>query len=191
MSESNQNRINSLLERCQKGDAEARDELFQLLHPELKRIAGFKLYGRSQDITVQATEVINELYIKFSRSDSFPDKSRTYFFSIAATAIEQIIIDYARRKKSLRRGGNLQRMDIDEDLLPAHETLNLELLNLGQLLHQLRQIDSQASSVFSARLFTDMTSQEISTALEVSERTVRRKWAFAKSYIHHNMQSSN
>lgn len=184
-----ENEILSLLKRCESGDKQASDRLFEILHPELKRIASRGLYRQAGNITAQTTEIVNELYIKFAKSSTFPAKSRLYFFSCAAIAIEQIIIDYVRKKNRLIRGGNQQQVELNESMSPTDDISNIELLNLGQLLSQLKEVDQQAATILSLKLFAGMQMAEVAAYLNISERTAARKWAFAKSYMQHHMQA--
>jgi len=181
--------INTLLKQCQQGQAHAQNKLFNLLYPELKRIASYKLYQQSFKLTAQTTEIVHDLYLKFSKSKQFPAKSRRYFFSIAAKAMEQIIIDHARRRSSIQRGGDIKKLSIDEQALPADQAQSDELLELSQTFKQLRKIDATAASILSLKLFSGMKTAEISITLDVPMRTIERKWALAKSHLQLNFQN--
>ncbi len=182
-----ENQVSSLLTRCQSGDKQARDELFQVLYPELKRIAHRKLLYSKKHITLQSTELINELYIRLCKSRSFPSKNKLYFFAAAATAIEQIIIDYYRLKNRLRRGGQMQRVELDENSAEYSEKNDQDLLLLGQLMQQLKTIDPDCAAVAQLKLLAGLKSTEAAEALGLSIRTVNRKWAFAKSYLNFHL----
>ena len=183
-------KIESILRRCQAGDTEASDELFDILYPDLKRIASNRLNRQSMNITAQTTEIVNELYIKFNQAKNFPSKSRLYFFSIAATAIEQIIIDHARHKNRLRRGGDMQQVELNEKIEPLQEEADDQLLELGYSLHELKEVDPIAASILSLKLFVGLKVPEISEVMNVSTRTVSRKWSFAKSYLRHHLMGA-
>lgn len=175
--------IELLLAKCQNHDKQARDQLFSLLYPELKRIANRKLYQKSHNLTAQTTEIVHELFLKLNNAGQFPAKSRLYFFSIAATMIEQIIMDYARRKNRQRRGGKLQKVELSDQHLIADDTVNEKLLELANAIQHLKDIDTTASSIVKLKLFAGLTNQEISETLDISERTVRRKWLLAKTHM--------
>lgn len=184
-----ENQIRVLLIDSQKGDQHARDQLFSILYQDLKQIASFRLHKQARNITAQTTEIVNDLYIKFNKANRFPDKSKLYFFSIAAIAIEQIIIDYVRQKSSLRRGGNIERVEFDDHNSPMPEQSDEQLVELGQALQQLKELDPVATSTLSLKLFVGLQLPEISEVLNISIRTASRKWAFAKSYLRHSLQS--
>ena len=179
--------LSSLLTRCQSGDKQARDQLFDLLYPELKRVANIKVGKSPRKLTLQATEIINELYIRLSGVKTFPGKSRLYFFAAAAAAIEQIIIEYYRSKSRLKRGGDVQHIELNEQLIDDANEINEELLQLGQLLNQLKGVDLQCSQIAQLKLMAGMKNADIAESLDISVRSVGRKWAFAKRYLNFHL----
>jgi len=180
--------IESLLVLCQSGDKQARNQLFDLLYPELKRITYYKLNNQFGKVTIQATEIVHELYIKLNKAHVFPAKSKLYFTSIAAIVIEQIIIDYCRSKSRLKRGGDLDRVELSEYMLLAEDTSKIELMDLTECLCQLEKVNTMTASVTRLKLFAGMGTLEIAEVMNISTRTVERKWTFSKTYMRHNLQ---
>lgn len=187
MNDTLESEIKWLLTRCQSGDKQARDELFNRLYPELKRVAFRRLHQSNKKITIQATEVINELYIRFSKAKSFPSKNRLYFFAAAATAIEQIIVDYYRSKTREKRGGHATPVELDAEYPDNSSQINEDMVLLGQLLHQLKNIDPDCSAITQLKLLAGMKNVEVAEILSIPLRTVGRKWAFAKNYLNYHL----
>ena len=179
--------ITQLLSLSEKGDKHSLDLVVQKLYPELKKLAGIHSHS-SSSLTLSATDILHDAYLKISKYDgSF--NNRQHFLSVASKAMRQIIIDYARRKAALKLGGDLQRVEFDENQIACSKQAH-ELLTINQMLEHLEKINPKAAEVFECRFFGGMTDSETSEALDYPLRTVQREWKKAKVFLSGAWQES-
>jgi len=181
--------ITQILSAIDAGDARAAEQLLPLVYDELRKFAAAQLAHEQPGQTLQATALVHEAYIRLVGGDKVQHwNSRGHFFAAAAEAMRRILVDAARRKRSLRRGGARQRAELLEDdavSLP----INDELLDLDTALTKLSETDSQAAEVVKLRLFAGMTVEEAAKVLGVSPRTAKRLWAFARAWLGRELES--
>ena len=176
--------ITLLLQRWQSGDKSAEAALMQAIYPLLHRLAAHRL-RRDGAITWQATELVNEAYVKLldQRRASFND--RTHFFAIAAHVMRRIVVDHFRERGAQKRGGDVALVsfdDIDTAAQPLGETI--DLVELDRLLTALERIDPRCAQVVELRYFAGLSVPETALALGQSERTIKRSWQFARTWLH-------
>jgi RNA polymerase sigma factor (TIGR02999 family) len=163
------------------------ESLLPLVYDELRRLAARKLANEKPGQTLQATALVHEAYLKLVDSGQRQHwESRTRFFAAAAEAMRRILIDKARRKKSRRHGGEYGRVDLlDSDLtLQAPDD---EVLALDEALTKLATVDPEAAELVKLRMFAGLTIDEIAGQMQISPRTAKRNWAFARAWLRSDM----
>ena len=170
--------ITQLLAEIKTGDAQALEELFQVVHSELRQLAHGKLARERSGHTLQTTALIDDAFMRLVGQDSLDWESRKHFFRCAAEAMRRILIDHARRKQRKKRGG-LAREDLElhQPVTPATAE---EILAVDDSIDQL---DPKLADVFKLRYFAGLTVPEIAAALQIGERTVDKRWAQAKAWL--------
>lgn len=180
--------VTRLLVRAHEGDASATDELFPIVYDELRSIASKYLSHESGAVTLQATALVHEAYIRLVGPDQAPWEGRAHFFGAAARAIRQILVDHARHRGRLKRGGSRQRVPFDEALEVASEP-ELDLVGLDEALNRLGRLDEQKAKVVELRFFGGLTVDQTATTLGISPSTVARDWAFARAWLARELES--
>jgi RNA polymerase sigma factor (TIGR02999 family) len=190
--------VSDLLPRVAAGDGDAFDRLFEVVYPELRRIARGQLrrWNRPADGTVYHTTVlVHEAYLKLAGADSPAWEHRSHFYAVAARAMRQILIDHARRVGAQKRGGEFERVTLDdaERLLDSPDggtgfELAETLLSLNRSLERLEAESEQHSRIVECRFFGGMTIPETASALGVSEATVKRGWSVARTWLFREMK---
>ena len=189
--------ITRLLERAGAGSAEDREHLLNEVYNELRIIAASQMRNERDDHTLGATALVNESYLKLIRSfggtntedadvtlDAFKYSHRHAFYKAAATAMRRILIDHARAKATQKRSGDNSSRRISLDLIEASTLDNpQDLLSLDEALSRLESEDQRAASVVRLRFFAGRQIDEIAEMLEVSSRTVKRDWEFARARL--------
>jgi RNA polymerase sigma factor (TIGR02999 family) len=163
-------------------DSASADTLLPLVYDELRLIAARKLSDEKPGQTLQATALVHEAWLKIGANRQRPFADQKHFFSVAARAMQQILIDNARRKLTERHGAGQKPEPLEESRI-AIVTSSDELLAVNDALEQLESEDPQAAEIVRLRYFVGMTVPEIATALELSPRTVDRHWAFARAWL--------
>ena len=142
------------------------------------------------DHTLQTTALVHEAYLKLVDQRHADWHNRVQFFAVAARLMRQILVDYARRHRAAKRGGNFYRLSLDEALVSSEEK-DAELLALDEALDRLAAMDPQQSRVVELRVFAGLTQEEIAQALNISPRTVRREWSMAKAWLHRQIKKND
>jgi RNA polymerase sigma factor (TIGR02999 family) len=138
--------------------------------------------------TLQATSLVNEAYLRLVGSDNSPQwDNRWHFFAAAAEAMRRIVLNAARDKKRLKRGGNFRRIDLDQVDL-ASDTTDLDLVALDEALRELERDDAVAAQVVKLRFFAGMKQREVAAAMGISLRTAERQWAFAQAWLYDRLR---
>jgi RNA polymerase sigma factor (TIGR02999 family) len=181
--------VTLILQRAAQGDPTAAQELLPLVYEELRRLAHAKMARESPGQTLQATALVHEAWLRLG-GDRQPDwKSRTQFLAAAAEAMRRILIDNARRKQALRRGGAVEKLSVDaaEIELPS-PMADEELLLLNDALEALAAHDSRKAELLKQWCFVGLTVPEAAQALGISERTANRDLAYAKAWLFAEMK---
>jgi RNA polymerase sigma factor (TIGR02999 family) len=172
-----------LLRSWQRGDAGALDQLVPLVHSELRRVARSQIRREGPGHTLQATALVNEVYLRLLRLDRLTLNDRAHFFAVAATLMRQILVDHARRKRADKRGGTVTMVSLDE-VTPVSPTSNVDVLALDQALNALSARDARQCRVVELRFFAGLSIDETAQAIGVSAATVEREWAMAKAWLY-------
>lgn len=184
--------VTQILNAIEQGDSDAAHELLPLVYEELRRLAAQKMTQESPGQTLQPTALVHEAFLRLvGDPNSTRWDSRGHFFSAAAEAMRRILIENARRKKTAKRGGELGRCDLQEgDAVQVTEDAD-ELLALDDALTRLSEVDEQLARMVEMRYFTGLTIEETARALNVSERTVKRNWTYARAWLRRTMDDED
>jgi len=176
--------VTGLLTAAARGEPAAAEKLLPLVYDELRRLAAARLAREVPGQTLQATALVHEAYLRLVGLD--PDKpwdGRAHFFAAAAEAMRRILIDRARDRRRLKRGGPRRREDLDLDALTGPDAPPDDLLDLDDALAGLARVDSRAAALVKLRVFAGLTLDEAALALGVVRRTADRDWAFARAWL--------
>lgn len=181
--------VTQLLKAIDAGDPKAADQLLPLVYDELRKLAAAKMAQEKPGQTLQATALVHEAWLKIAGDGNEQFANRRHFFKAAATAMQQILIDNARRKQRLKHGANQTGEELYESRI-AVAVPTEELLAVDEALAALALEDPQAAEVVQMRYFVGMTVPEIADALDLAPRTVDRHWAFARAWLKRTIRGS-
>ncbi len=185
--------VDRLLHEHRGGDSAAFEDLVSLVYDELREIAHRHRSRWSGDHTVGTTVLVHEAYLKLSGGEDSTWNQRSHFLAVASRAMRQVLIDYARSRKTVKRGGELQHISLDlaPDVAGALPDLSIQdseaLLSLDESLKRLAAESEQHCRIVEYRFFGNMTIEETAEALGVSPATVKRGWVRARAWIHRDM----
>jgi RNA polymerase sigma factor (TIGR02999 family) len=183
-----QQRVTELLVQWSQGNDAALVELTPLVYEELHRVAHHHLSGQRPDHTLQTTALVNEAYLRLADQTNPQWQNRAHFFAVAARAMRQILVSYARSQRSEKRGGGAFKMNLDEVAFVSPEE-SREIVDLHEALEQLSALDSRKAQVVELKYFGGLNYDEIAEALKISRITVRRDWEFAKVWLYTELRS--
>ena len=181
-SQSELTRILRILQRDHAANPEATDRVFQAAYQELRRLATDLMRRERRDHTLQPTALIHEAYLRLVDQSRVEWQSRTHFFGIASRAMREILVDHARRHQAAKRGGNWQRITLDENL-GLESPSGIGVLDLDRLLLRLREKDERMAQVVELRVFGGLSAKEVGHLLGVSRQTVHKDWRVAKMWL--------
>jgi RNA polymerase sigma factor (TIGR02999 family) len=174
--------VTQVLEAIGRGDGRASDELLPLVYDELRRLAAARMAQEAAGQTLQPTALVHEAWLRMVKDGERNWQNRAHFFGAAAEAMRRILIENARRKSRLKRGGDQARIDI-EQLELAATTPDDKVLLIDDALERLQAEDPEKARIVVLKFFGGLTNQEVAENLGVTERTVERQWAFAKAWL--------
>ena len=176
--------VTRILSSIEAGDPDAAAQLLPLVYDKLRELAAHKMAQERPGQTLQATALVHEAYVRLVDVEQAKSwDSRGHFFAAAAEAMRRILIEEARRKKSLKRGGDFVRVELD-DVAPGRDSsASDDLLSLDEALTKLADVDAAAAELVQLRYFAGLTVQEAADALGISARTAKRNWAFARAWL--------
>ena len=176
--------VTRILTAIEQGDARAADQLLPVVYEELRRLAAQKMSQEPPGQTLQATALVHEAYIRLVGSEVQDWNSRGHFFAAAAEAMRRILIDRARRKRSLKRGGGHQRIELDGAILVGGKVRPADdLIALDEALHRLAENDRVKADLVKLRYFAGLTSEQAAKVLDISPATAERHWDYARSWL--------
>jgi RNA polymerase sigma factor (TIGR02999 family) len=181
------NEVTSILSAIEQGEPKAADQLLPLVYDELRKLAAQKLAQEKPGQTLQATALVHEAYLRLVGTQDPGWNSRGHFFAAAAEAMRRILVENARRKDRLKRGGGRARIDV-EDLDLATPQEPKEVLALDEALTRLAVADPRAAELVKLRYFTGLSLKRAAEMLGVAPRTADLLWAYAKAYLLKEMQ---
>jgi RNA polymerase sigma factor (TIGR02999 family) len=179
-----------LIDSIDKGDPHAARQLLPLVYDELRKLAVQRMAQEKFGQTLQATALVHEAYLRLTDNDeSVHWESRGHFFAAAAEAMRRILIDNARHKRSVKAGGDRQRVDLG-DVEPAVEARGIDLLALDEALERLDRKDKRKADLVKLRFFAGLNNLEAAAALGISSSTADNDWAYARAWLRLEMDGT-
>ena len=187
--EGNPAQLTQLLRAWRNGEPQALDQLMPLVLQELKKIARNFMRGQRVGHTLQTTALVNEAYVRLVDSSRVNWQDRSHFFAISAQLMRRILVDIARRKNSLKRGGERVQVSLADDVkaAPQKET---DVVALDEALERLAQLNPRHSQIVELKYFGGLTEEDIAETLGISVRTVRRDWNLARAWLFRELRST-
>ena len=180
--------ITQLLLAWGNGDERALEDLMPLVYDELRKVAARHLRRMRPGQTLQTTDLVNEAYLRLIDASQVRWQNRAHFFAVSAQLMRRILVDFARRRQYLKRGGGAQQVSLDEGLAIAPER-GADLMALDDALGRLAELNARQAQVVELRYFGGLTEEETAEALKVSLRTVQRDWNLARLWLYRELQS--
>lgn len=175
-------RVSQILTCLERGERASSEELLPLVYQELRKLARSRMAAQPPGQTLQATALVHEAYVRLAHSDSEGWEGKGHFFAAAAESMRRIVIDNIRRKSTRKRGGEYQMVELDEfDIEGVAD--DEPLLAVNDALEKLEASNEEAAQLVKLRFFAGLTLPETALALGMSERTAKRRWAFARAWL--------
>ena len=175
--------VTHILDRAQRGDPKAAEELLPLVYEELRRIAAAKMAHEKPGHTLQPTALVHEAWLRLAGDATPQFENRAHFFGAAAEAMRRILIERARGRLAAKRGGGAARLDIDEIDLPGPLTNDDQLLALDEALEKFVKLEPRKAELVKLRYFVGMSFDEASQALGIAVPTAKQWWAYSKAWL--------
>jgi RNA polymerase sigma factor (TIGR02999 family) len=175
--------VTLILNALEQGDDKAVDRLLPVVYQELRQLAAQKLASERTDHTLQATALVHEAYLRLAGTGDQGFKNRNYFFGAAAEAMRRILIENARRKQSLKRGGGHQRVDLNREDLPFDANDSDDLIALDEALTRLAAEDPLKADLVKLRFFSGLRIDQAADILDISRTSAIRHWSFARTWL--------
>jgi RNA polymerase sigma factor (TIGR02999 family) len=177
--------VTRILNAIEQGDAKASNELLPLIYDELRLLAAQKLSHERPGQTLQATALVHEAYVRLVEAQCQDWNSRNHFFMAAAEAMRRILIENARRKKSIKYGAGLERVALDDTgIAGPDERISDHIVDLDEALAKLTKQDEVKADLVKLRYFAGLTMQQAAQVLGISHATAERHWDYARSWLH-------
>lgn len=180
--------VTGLLRKWRAGDESAFDQLLPLVHDALHRLAHQYVNRERRGHTLQTTALVNEAYLRLVEQPDVDWESRAHFIAVSAQVMRHILVDYARRRASGKRGGDYQRVTLDDEGAASVER-SAEILALDDALASLEKVNPRGCKVVELRYFGGMNNKEAAEVLRISETTVERDWRLAKAWLFRELQA--
>jgi len=174
--------LTRMLQRLDLADADQADQLLEVLYDELRLLAVGQMSRERPGHTLQPTALVHEAYLRLVDVDAVDWQGRAHFFGAAARAMRQILVDHARRRGAIKRGGDLRRVTIDENVTPDTAT-EFDLYDIHEAIEKLSAGDPLLGRLVELRFFGGLTLDETAEVLGVSRRKVAKEWAFARLWL--------
>jgi RNA polymerase sigma factor (TIGR02999 family) len=175
--------VTQLIEHARTGDRGALDQLLPLVYSELRRIAGRYVRRERQGLTLQATALVNEAYVRLARDARLSFQNRAHLLGIAARAMREILVERARARHAQTRGGHNARVTLDEGML-ADSAEIVDVMALHAALDKLATLDPEQAQIVELRFFGGLTIEETAEVVGSSPATVKRSWAVARAWLY-------
>ena len=175
--------VTEILEKIEQGEQSAAEDLLPVVYAELRKLAAQRLSNERHSLTLQATEVVHEAYVRLvDKKQHEKWNSRGHFFAAAAEAMRRILIENARRKQTLKRGAGARQVEISI-VEPSVEDATVDLLSLDEALTQFQKTWPDKAKLVKLRYFAGLTIAESAKAMGISESTAERHWTFARAWL--------
>lgn len=181
--------ITRLLDGYSGVSGDARNRLVERVYDELKAIARGRLAGLPRDGSLETTVLVHEAYLELFGRGSIKWENRAHFFGIVAQAMHDLVVDHLRRRATLKRGGNLERVDVDDsEMTLATNPPADEVLAVAAVLDRLAAVSELSAEVVKLRFFAGLSHDETASALGISRARARREWAYAKAFLYRELK---
>lgn len=180
--------VSQLLDAWSEGDPQALSDLMPLVYDELHRIARLQFRRERKELTLQPTAVVNEVYLRLKGQRSVHWHSRAEFFAVAAKLIRRVLVDHVRRRKRLKRGGDVPKVPFDE-MVGRAESRAPGLIALDDALEDLSRLSPRQARVVELKVFGGLTLEEIAHTLEISRSTAVREWNAALLWLRRELSA--
>jgi RNA polymerase sigma factor (TIGR02999 family) len=181
--------VTILLDRINKGDGRAPEELLPMVYGELRKLAHSYLQNERGDHTLQATALVHEAYLRLVDWEKVSWQNRAHFFAVAAQVMRRILVDHAREKRAAKRDFG-QKLSLDEAVsFPNSNAREVDLIGLDDALEKLAEFDKTQSKIVELRFFGGLTIEETAHAIGISPATVKREWTVAKAWLYDRLKS--
>ena len=181
--------VTQLLANWSQGDPTALEKLIPLVYKELRHLAHRYMEGQRPNHTLQTTALVNEAYLRLADQSKPNFTNRSHFFAVAAKAMRQILVDYAKAQQSQKRGAGASKVELNEAALISPEQTSA-ILDVDEALEKLAVLDSRKAHVVELRYFGGLNQDEIAEVLKISTVTVRRDWVFARAWLYTELHSA-
>jgi RNA polymerase sigma factor (TIGR02999 family) len=178
-----------ILTSLNSGDKQAAGQLLPLVYEELRRLAAFRMANEKPGQTLQATALVHEAYLRLVGKEDPGWEGRRHFFGAAAEAMRRILVENARRKKRLKHGGQMERLELDGIEIPSPMP-DVDLESLDEALNRLAEADPRAAELVNLCFFGGLTQSEAAKELGISVSTAERVWAFARAWLFREIQKT-
>jgi RNA polymerase sigma factor (TIGR02999 family) len=182
--------VTRLLEAVGSGSEDAAHSLLEVVYQELRLVARKRLVGQPGSATIEPTALVHEAYLRLLGGNTPQWANRNHFFAAAARSMRDIVIEHARRRAALKRGGGRKRLSLDESKVVSFDQPE-ELLSLDDSLDRLERAAPVSAQIVMLRFFAGLTVSEVAAALELSVSSVERHWSFAKAWLHRDLDKGN
>lgn len=182
--------VTQLLRQLSEGNQQSLPHLMPMVYDDLRRVAGAFMRRERAGHTLQVTALVHEAYLRLVDQRVVNWQNRAHFFAIAAQAMRRILVEHARAKGAEKRGGEYEKVSLDDisvSLTPRHSEL---LLSLDEALSRLEQVSPRQCRIIEYRFFAGMTEDETAAVLDISARTVKRDWRVARAWLNRELGSS-
>jgi len=181
--------VTQLLANWSDGDYAALEKLIPLVYKELRHLAHRYMEGQRPNHTLQTTALVNEAYLRLADQSKPNFTNRSHFFAVAAKAMRQILVDYAKAQQREKRGAGASKVELDEAALISPEQTSA-ILDVDEALEKLAVLDSRKAHVVELRYFGGLNQDEIAEVLKISTVTIRRDWVFARAWLYTELHSA-
>ena len=172
-----------ILDAIQQGDPKAAEDLLRLVYDKLRQLAAHKMAGEAPGQTLQPTALVHEAWLRLGADAQPTWQSRGHFFAAAAEAMRRILVERARRRTALKRGGGADRVSLDEVEIPVYLADDDLLLAVHEALEKLAAVRPRQAELVKLRYFTGMTFEEAASVLGIAVPTAKDWWAFARAWL--------
>jgi len=186
MTQTSREEVTGLLQAWSDGDQAALDKLMPLVYAELHRLAKRYMGREHTGRTLQTSALVNEAYLRLVDAHGVRWQNRAHFFAVSAQIMRRILVDFARSRQNLKRGGGALQVTLDEGLVVSPES-GADLLALDEALEKLAILNPRQSRVVELRYFGGLNEEEAAEALNVSSRTVRHDWSLARAWLYREL----
>lgn len=186
MAQGSREDVTGLLLAWSEGDQAALDKLMPLVYAELHRLAKRYMGREHAGHTLQTSALVNEAYLRLVDAHGVRWQNRAHFFAVSAQIMRRILVDFARARKNLKRGGGARQVTLDEGLVVSPES-GADLLALDEALEKLEVLNPRQSKVVVLRYFGGLNEEEVAEALNVSPRSVRHDWSLARAWLYREL----